>query len=146
MLRTTITARPLRGLSARYFSAAPATSESASDSPAAAEGSHANLPWVHPLSETNFIMNEVFDAESHYRKVAAQLAPEAGGGGDPVEPVTADMLDAINVECAKFAQEVVAPLYGPGDTACKYMPNGDVITPKGYRESYQEFSGEIFFS
>ena len=35
--------------------------------------------------------------------------------------------------------QTVAPLYGPGDVPCDYKPNGDVITPAGYKEAYQEF-------
>ena len=92
-----------------------------------------------PLRDTNFLLNEVMDFPSHYKKFQSELSKEIGGD-EEVEPLTPDFVDMINKEAAKFSEEVVAPLYGPGDVPCDYKPNGDVITPAGYKEAYKEFS------
>ncbi len=76
----------------------------------------------------NFVLNEVLDAPEHYKKLGY---PDA----------TPDFVDAINQECARFAQEELVPLYASADAeGCKYMPNTDVKTPKGYKEAYEMWS------
>jgi len=83
--------------------AAPAAAAPAAAAPAAS--SHAQLPWSMPLRDTNFLLNEVFDAPAHYKQVQSELSAEAGGGED-AEPLTPDFVDMINREGAKFAEEV----------------------------------------
>ncbi|GMH86394.1 hypothetical protein TrST_g5555 [Triparma strigata] len=112
-----------RRLIPRYFSASPEVEDAAQPTSA-----HAQLPYVTPLREMNFVLNEVHDAPTHYKNLG-------------FEDCTPDFLDAINSECARFAQEKLAPLYSSGDAeGCKYLPNTDVRTPKGYKEAYEEFS------
>jgi len=123
----------------RNFASAIPELEEVDGPQAPAPGSHAQLPFAYPLRDVNFLFNEVFDAPAHYKKLQSELSEEAGGGED-AEPLTPDFVDMINKEGAKFAEETIAPLYGPGDTPCDYRPNGDVITPVGYREAYQEFA------
>ena len=62
-----------------------ASPEVVPDAPASA---HAQLPYVAPLREMNFVLNEVHDAPAHYQKLG-------------FEDCTPDFLDAINSECAK---------------------------------------------
>lgn len=80
-----------------------------------------------PLRDTRFLLNEVFDFPAHYRSLA--------NGQD----ATPDMVDAILGECAKLCEEVIAPLYHSGDEEGCHLENGEVRTPKGYKEAYDAY-------
>ena len=80
-----------------------------------------------PVRDMRFLMNEVFDFESHYKTF-----PEG-------EEATPDMVEAIIGEMAKLCENTLAPLYQSGDEeGCKFE-DGVVTTPKGYKEAYDEF-------
>ncbi len=77
-----------------------------------------------PLRDLNFVLNEVLDYPGHYAKMpCADIA-------------TPDMVDAILTECAKFCEEVLAPLNQTGDQEGCGFNNGEVTTPKGFKEAY----------
>ncbi|MCV4933075.1 acyl-CoA dehydrogenase N-terminal domain-containing protein, partial [Escherichia coli] len=78
-----------------------------------------------PLRDTRFLLNEVFDFPEHYRNLV--------NGAE----ATPDMVDAILGECAKLCEEVIAPLYHSGDEEGCHLENGEVRTPKGYKEAYE---------
>ncbi|MDH4565548.1 acyl-CoA dehydrogenase [Pseudomonas sp. BN414] len=80
-----------------------------------------------PLRDTRFLLNEVFDFPAHYRALA--------NGGD----ATPDMVDAILGECARLCEEVIAPLYHSGDEEGCHLENGEVRTPKGFKEAYDAY-------
>jgi len=80
-----------------------------------------------PLRDMRFLMNEVFDYPKHYSKLS--------NGGD----ATPDMVDAILGECAKLCEDVLAPLNLSGDLEGCHFENGDVRTPKGFKEAYDAF-------
>lgn len=80
-----------------------------------------------PLRDTRFLLNEVFDFPAHYRALA--------NGGE----ATPDMVEAILGECAKLCEEVIAPLYHSGDEEGCHLENGEVRTPKGYKEAYDAY-------
>lgn len=91
-------------------------------------GQHIFVFCYRSNTTPNYYTILVHNAPEHYKKLG-------------FEDCTPDFLDAINGECARFAQERLAPLYSSGDAeGCKYMPNTDVRTPKGYKEAYEEFS------
>ncbi|MCP5208201.1 MAG: acyl-CoA dehydrogenase C-terminal domain-containing protein [Hahellaceae bacterium] len=80
-----------------------------------------------PLKDMQFVFNDVFKANQHYQQFAEG------------QEATPDVIDAILQECARFSEEVLAPLYQSGDhEGCKLV-EGKVITPKGYKEAYQEY-------
>ncbi|MDX1802622.1 MAG: acyl-CoA dehydrogenase C-terminal domain-containing protein [Alcanivorax sp.] len=80
-----------------------------------------------PVRDMRFLMNEVFDFESHYKTI-----PEG-------EEATPDMVEAIIGEMAKLCENTLAPLYQSGDEeGCKFE-DGVVTTPKGFKEAYDEF-------
>ena len=80
-----------------------------------------------PLRDTRFLLNEVFDFPEHYRNLV--------NGAE----ATPDMVDAILGECAKLCEEVIAPLYHSGDEEGCHLENGEVRTPKGYKEAYEAY-------
>lgn len=80
-----------------------------------------------PLRDMRFLLNEVLDYPSHYQSLS--------NGAE----ATPDIVDAILSECAKFCEEVLAPLYQSGDAEGCRLENGEVRTPQGYREAYQQY-------
>jgi alkylation response protein AidB-like acyl-CoA dehydrogenase len=80
-----------------------------------------------PLRDMRFLLNEVFDYPAHY----AQL-PNG-------KEATPDMVDAIITECARFCEEVLAPLNQTGDQDGCELKDGNVSTPRGFKEAYEQF-------
>jgi len=78
-------------------------------------------------NEINFLVNDVFKFEEHYKKYSAY------------EDATPDMVEAIIEECAKFCENELAPLNQSGDKEGCQFDNGVVTTPKGFKEAYQQF-------
>ncbi|HLV76456.1 MAG TPA: acyl-CoA dehydrogenase C-terminal domain-containing protein [Marinobacter sp.] len=81
-----------------------------------------------PLRDMKFLLNEVFDYPSHYQSLASG------------ENATPDIVDAILGECGRFCEEVLSPLYQSGDEEGCKLVDGEVITPKGYKEAYQQYA------
>jgi alkylation response protein AidB-like acyl-CoA dehydrogenase len=80
-----------------------------------------------PLRDVRFLLNEVFDYPAHYAGLSN------GKDADP------DTVNAILDECAKFCEEVLAPLNLPGDEEGCRFENGKVTTPKGFKEAYDQY-------
>jgi alkylation response protein AidB-like acyl-CoA dehydrogenase len=80
-----------------------------------------------PLRDMRFLMNEVFDFESHYKALP--------NGGE----ATPDMVEAIITEMAKLCENTIAPLYQSGDEEGCKLDNGTVTTPKGFKEAYNDY-------
>ncbi|WP_111498395.1 acyl-CoA dehydrogenase C-terminal domain-containing protein [Marinobacter bohaiensis] len=80
-----------------------------------------------PVRDIKFLLNEVFDYPKHYASLKAG------------EQATPDIVDAILTECAKFCEEVLSPLYQSGDAEGCKLENGEVTTPSGYKEAYQQY-------
>jgi alkylation response protein AidB-like acyl-CoA dehydrogenase len=80
-----------------------------------------------PLRDTRFLLNEVLDFPSHYQNLI--------NGGE----ATPDIVDAILEECAKLCEDVIAPLYHSGDEEGCHLQDGEVRTPKGFKEAYAAY-------
>jgi len=80
-----------------------------------------------PLRDMRFLLNEVFDFEGHFKSLP---------NGEEASP---DMVDAILEGCATFCEEVLAPLNLPGDLEGCTLKDGEVTTPKGFKEAYAEY-------
>lgn len=79
-----------------------------------------------PLRDLQFVLHEVLNSEQHYAALGA-------------EDATTDMIDAIMSEAAKFCEEVLSPLNKVGDDeGCTYA-DGEVTTPTGFREAYNQW-------
>ena len=55
------------------------------------------------------------------------------------EEVNAELVDAVLGEAAKFAQEVLEPLNRTGDRQGSQWSDGNVRSPQGFRDAYQQF-------
>ena len=80
-----------------------------------------------PLRDMKFLLNEVFDYPSHY----AQLPSGA--------QATPDIVDAVLSECAKYCEQVLSPLYQTGDEEGCALKDGQVTTPAGYKDAYDQY-------
>lgn len=79
-----------------------------------------------PQRDIKFVMQELLDCETHYQKLG-------------YEDASLDMVDAILAEAGKFSEQVVAPLNKSGDEEGCHWNDGEVTTPKGFKEAYQQY-------
>ena len=79
-----------------------------------------------PLKDMRFVLNEL-----------AGLSEVAKLPG--YEEATPDTVDAILEEASKFASEVLDPINYSGDREGSKFADGQVRTPKGFREAYKKF-------
>jgi alkylation response protein AidB-like acyl-CoA dehydrogenase len=80
-----------------------------------------------PLRDIHFNLFELFDYENHW-----QAIPQYADTG-------ADIVMAILDESAKFCENVIAPLNQSGDAEGCHLVDGEVTTPKGFKEAYHQF-------
>lgn len=80
-----------------------------------------------PLTDIQFLRNEVF----HYRKQYENLPG--------CEEFTPDLERAVFEEAAKFAEKILAPLNQTGDEQGCRWESGNVFTPEGFKEAYQQY-------
>jgi alkylation response protein AidB-like acyl-CoA dehydrogenase len=83
--------------------------------------------YTAPLKDMRFVLNEL-----------AGLAEVAKLPG--YEEATPDTVDAILDEAARFASGVLDPLNRSGDQEGSKWSDGEVRTPKGFREAYRQFA------
>ena len=83
-----------------------------------------------PLRDMRFVFDEVLDASN-----VLQGLPDQG-------EFSSDLADAILEEAAKLAENVLAPLNGPGDQqGCQYDPQTKAVTvPQGFKQAYKQFA------
>lgn len=80
-----------------------------------------------PLRDIEFNLFELLGFESHYCAL---------GVGEDASP---DIVRAVLEESAKFCETVIAPLNQSGDEhGCKWN-DGEVTTPPGFKEAYQQY-------
>lgn len=79
-----------------------------------------------PIRDIQFVMNDLLDFEQHYQDLGYSDA-------------TPDLIDAVLLEGAKFAEKVLAPLNSVGDQSGCQWDNGEVTTPEGFKSAYQQY-------
>jgi hypothetical protein len=79
-----------------------------------------------PLDDIRFILNDIIDAPS--------LASLPGYG-----EATAEATDSILEEAARICEEVLFPINQSGDAEGCVYDNGNVRTPKGFKDAYRTF-------
>jgi alkylation response protein AidB-like acyl-CoA dehydrogenase len=82
--------------------------------------------YAAPLKDMRFALSELAGL--------SQVAQLPG-----YEDASPDTVDAILEEASKFATEVLDPLNYSGDQEGSVWSNGEVRTPKGFREAYAQF-------
>jgi len=85
------------------------------------------LSYKAPITDIKFLLEDVFNYYDHY-----QQFPE-------FSEATPDLVDAIFQECAKFSENELLPLNQSGDKEGCRFENGQVYTPKGFKEAYQKY-------
>ena len=81
-----------------------------------------------PIRDMQFVMQDLLNFEKHYQSLPA------------CDEVNQELIDAILGEASKFSEEVLAPLNVVGDEAgCKMLEDGEVRTPPGFKEAYQQY-------
>jgi len=83
--------------------------------------------YTAPIEDIKFVMEDLLDIYSHYQKY-----PD-------YQEATPDVLDMVLNECAKFCETELAPINQSGDREGCQWKDGEVITPKGFKEAYQLF-------
>ena len=81
-----------------------------------------------PLRDMQFVLNEVFEADKLWASMEA------------TQEVTPDLAEAILEEGAKLTENELFPLNLSGDAEGCRFENGQVFTPKGFKEAYQALS------
>jgi alkylation response protein AidB-like acyl-CoA dehydrogenase len=79
-----------------------------------------------PLDDIRFVLHDVLNAE--------QLSELPG-----YEEATRDLIDPVLEEGAKICQDVLFPINQSGDQEGCTFKDGEVTTPKGFKEAYQTF-------
>ena len=81
-----------------------------------------------PLRDMQFVMQDLLNFEKHYQSLPA------------CDEVNQELIDAILSEASKFAEQIIAPLNAVGDeVGCKISEDGEVTTPPGFKEAYQQY-------
>lgn len=80
-----------------------------------------------PQRDMQFVLNEVLEIDKHYQSLPG------------CEEASADMVAAIMEEGAKFSERVLSPLNRIGDQQGCQFNDGEVTTPDGFKEAYQQF-------
>ncbi len=80
-----------------------------------------------PLDDLRFVLNELHD-------YGGRVAALPG-----CEEASAELVDAVLEEAARFCENELLPLNQPGDAAGCSFENGVVRTPAGFKEAYQAF-------
>ena len=83
--------------------------------------------YTAPLREMRFVLFDVLEAEKAFANMPG------------AEHVTRDLIDAVLDEGARFNEQVLAPLNKSGDEEGCHWENGEVRSPKGFKEAYEKF-------
>ncbi|MCW8878109.1 MAG: acyl-CoA dehydrogenase C-terminal domain-containing protein [Kangiellaceae bacterium] len=83
--------------------------------------------YIAPVEDMQFILHDCLNITDHYQNIGYEDAADTS------------LVNAIIEEAAKFSSEVISPLNYPGDLEGCRLENGQVTTPKGFKEAYQQY-------
>jgi alkylation response protein AidB-like acyl-CoA dehydrogenase len=83
--------------------------------------------YAAPLRDMRFVLFELFDAETLWASL-----PETS-------EVNRELADAVLEESAKICGELIAPLNLSGDAEGVHWHDGEVTTPKGFKEAFSTY-------
>lgn len=79
-----------------------------------------------PMADFQFLMKDWLGLDNHYASLG-------------MEDFDAELANEVVAQGAKFATDVVAPLNREGDEQGCTLKNGEVTTPEGFADAYQEY-------
>jgi alkylation response protein AidB-like acyl-CoA dehydrogenase len=79
-----------------------------------------------PQRDYKFVMQELLDCDTHYQTLGYNDANE-------------EMVNAILSEAGKFTEQVIAPINQIGDQQGCHWQDGNVKTPDGFKDAYQQY-------
>jgi len=82
--------------------------------------------YTAPLRDMRFVLHELLNVDAHYQNLG-------------LEEVNAELIDAFLEEGSRFASNELAPINRSGDEEGCQFNDGEVITPKGFKEAYQKY-------
>ncbi|WP_444994248.1 acyl-CoA dehydrogenase C-terminal domain-containing protein [Aliikangiella sp. IMCC44359] len=80
-----------------------------------------------PINEFQFILHDWLNITQHYQEIGAEDAADRS------------LINAILTESARFTEEVISPLNYKGDQQGCTISDGQVGTPNGFTEAYQQY-------
>ncbi|MEH6550392.1 MAG: acyl-CoA dehydrogenase C-terminal domain-containing protein [Pseudomonadales bacterium] len=80
-----------------------------------------------PLRDIRFVMDELLETTAFYEST------------EKWNEVSSELVGAIGEECAKFCENVLSPLNAVGDSEGCTLKDGQVYTPTGFKEAYQQY-------
>ena len=83
------------------------------------------MSYRAPLRDLRFVLHELFEVSGHCALLDKGLDRE--------------LIDGVLEEAARYCGEVVAPLNRNGDEQGARLADGQVTTPRGFREAYRQF-------
>ncbi|HSG88081.1 MAG TPA: acyl-CoA dehydrogenase C-terminal domain-containing protein [Pseudomonadales bacterium] len=89
--------------------------------------------YTTPLRDMRFLLHEVWDFPAHYASLASPHGDD--------DRVSAELLDGIVDEIARFTEQELQPLNARGDVQGCHYEDGSVTTPDGFREAYAAYIG-----
>ena len=84
------------------------------------------MSYAAPLRDMQFVLRELAGFD--------EIARLPGN-----EELSPELVEQILAENAKFAAGVLAPLNRPGDEEGSVWKDGEVTTPKGFKDAYRQF-------
>lgn len=79
-----------------------------------------------PMADYQFLLKEWLGLDSHYQQLG-------------VTDFDSDLANEIIAQGAKFAEDVIAPLNRSGDEQGCRLEGGQVTTPEGFAQAYQDY-------
>ncbi len=79
-----------------------------------------------PVRDMRFVLFDVLGVEPIYQRLGYEAA-------------TRDVIEAVLDEAARFTGQVLAPLNKSGDEEGCHWEKGEVRTPKGFKQAYEQF-------
>ncbi|HEX4870328.1 MAG TPA: acyl-CoA dehydrogenase C-terminal domain-containing protein [Moraxellaceae bacterium] len=80
-----------------------------------------------PLRDMQFVLHEMLNVEQHYQSIP------------PFAETNRELVDSVLEAVAQFAEGELSPINRSGDEEGCTWNNGEVTTPKGFKEAYAKF-------
>lgn len=85
------------------------------------------MQYKAPIRDMKFVMHELLKFENHYQSIPSYVETDK------------DTVDSFLEAAASFAENELSPLNRTGDEEGCRFENGNVYTPTGFKEAYQQY-------